>query len=144
MKFDILEKFPNRIKIKKSWINGAGLWAFSNIDIPKDTTIWEYIGKIMNPDDFDNKKSHHDYGFSVYDGKKILFVIDAANKKYWNWTRFINCARNSEEENIYFYQYKKRIFVRTHKKIKAGDELFIWYGKEYGEKLTGIDIYENL
>gem|GEM_PF-2811941 len=36
----------------------------------------------MDPDDFDNKKSHHDYGFSVYDKGKVLFVIDSANKKY--------------------------------------------------------------
>ena len=141
MKFDILEKFPNRIEIKKSWIKEAWLWAYSQINIPKNTTIWEYIGKIINPDDFDNKKSHHDYGFSVYDKWKVLFVIDSANKKYGNWTRYINCARSSKEENVYFYQYKKRIFIKTHKEIKKWDELFVWYGKEYGVKLNGVDIY---
>lgn len=141
MKFDILERFPDWIEIKKSWIEQAWLWAFSRINISKNTTIWEYIGKIMDPDDFDNKKSHHDYGFSVYDGRKVLFVIDSANKKYWNWTRYINCARNSKEENVYFYQYKKRIFIKTHKEIKKWDELFVWYGKEYWVKLNGVDIY---
>ncbi|MEF2175879.1 MAG: SET domain-containing protein-lysine N-methyltransferase [Candidatus Absconditabacteria bacterium] len=141
MKFDLSINNPSRVFIKSSNIEKSGFGAFANQFISKGAVIGEYIGKIIDPKLFDQKRSHTDYGFSVRDGSKVLFVIDAANKKHGNWTRYINCARNRSEENVKFFQYKKRIFVKTLIDIKPGAELLVWYGFEYGEKLLGYNIY---
>lgn len=141
MKFDLSINNPSRVFIKSSNIEKSGFWAFANQFISKWAVIWEYIWKIIDPKLFDQKRSHTDYGFSVRDWSKVLFVIDAANKKHWNWTRYINCARNRSEENVKFFQYKKRIFVKTLIDIKPWAELLVWYWFEYWEKLLWYNIY---
>lgn len=141
MKYDLSIKYPYWIDIRSSTIEKSWLWAFSNDYIFKWSVIWEYIGKIYDPKLFDQKKSHTDYWFSVRQWSKVLFVIDAANKANWNWTRYINCARNRSEENVKFFQYKKRIFVKTLFDIKPWSELLVWYWYEYWEKLLGYNIY---
>lgn len=141
MKLDLSINLPNRIKIWPSSIEKSWLWAFANQFLPKWTVIWEYIGRIVGPKIFDQKKSNTDYWFSVREWQKVLFVIDAANKKYWNWTRYINCARNRAEENVKFFQYKKRIYVKTLYDVKPWAELLVWYWFEYWEKLLWYNIY---
>lgn len=142
MYFDINNKWPKYIDIKQSKILQAWLWAFTNVFIPKNTKIWEYIWKKMLPNDFDNKYSNTDYWFSVRKWHKVLFVIDAANKKFSNWTRYINCPRNKVEENVKFFQYKQKIFVKSLRDIMPWEELLVWYGYEYGEKLLWYNIYD--
>jgi len=53
--------------------------------------------------------------------------------------RFINCARNAEEQNLFSFQYQGNIFFNTIKDILPGTELLVWYGEQY-VKLLGIPI----
>ncbi|CAG2190887.1 PRDM7_9 [Mytilus edulis] len=52
--------------------------------------------------------------------------------------RYVNCARNEDEQNLIAYQYKGQIFYRSFKDIAQGTELLVWYGQDYGKDL-GID-----
>lgn len=140
--FDLSVKWPWWIDIKQSIIEGSGMWAFSKINIKPNLTIWEYIWHIVSSDQFDNKRWYNHHWFSVRKWHKVIFVIDSWNKKHSNWTRYINCARHSNEENLKFFQYKQRIYVKTIKPVKAWEELLIWYGYEYWEKLLWYNIYD--
>lgn len=53
-------------------------------------------------------------------------------------TRYINCARCEEEQNLVAFQYQKQIFYRTCRVISPGRELLVWYGKDYARSL-GIE-----
>ena len=64
--------------------------------------------------------------------------VDAGDVTISNWMRFVNCARNEEEQNLLAFQYKGEIFYRTIKDVSVGTELFVWYGDEYGKEL-GIE-----
>lgn len=76
--------------------------------------------------------------FQIYlDGDPIHF-IDALDKSKSNWMRYVNCARNEDEQNLIAYQYKGDIYYRSFKDIEPGKELLVWYGQDYGKDL-GIE-----
>ena len=77
----------------------------------------------------------------VQDGK-TTHVIDAIDPSQSNWLRFVNCARDEEEQNLLAFQYHGDVYYRVYKEIEAGAELLVWYGDEYGEQL-GIPILSN-
>lgn len=49
--------------------------------------------------------------------------------------RYVNCARDDEEQNLVAFQYHRQIFYRTCQVIRPGCELLVWYGDEYGQEL---------
>ena len=49
--------------------------------------------------------------------------------------RFVNCARNEEEQNMLAFQYRGSIYYRTFKDIHPGEELLVWYGDQYAKEL---------
>lgn len=49
--------------------------------------------------------------------------------------RYVNCARDDEEQNLVAFQYHRQIFYRTYQVIRPGCELLVWYGDEYGQEL---------
>lgn len=76
--------------------------------------------------------------FQIYlDGDPIHF-IDALDRSKSNWMRYVNCARNEDEQNLIAYQYKGDIYYRSFKDIEPGNELLVWYGQDYGKDL-GIE-----
>ena len=52
-----------------------------------------------------------------------------------NWMKFVNTARNEEEQNVFVYQYLGNIYYRTFKSISPASELLGGYGKQYAKKL---------
>ena len=61
--------------------------------------------------------------------------MDAEDTHYANWLRYVNCARNEEEQNLQAFQYQGEIYYRTLRPILPGEELLVWYGEEYGKEL---------
>ena len=49
--------------------------------------------------------------------------------------RYVNCARDDEEQNLVAFQYHGQIFYRTCQVVRLGCELLVWYGDEYGQEL---------
>ena len=49
--------------------------------------------------------------------------------------RYVNCARDDEEQNLVAFQYHGQIFYRTCQVVRSGCELLVWYGDEYGQDL---------
>jgi hypothetical protein len=138
MKFEkyssIGSKPPSYIEIKESTIPKAGQGAFATVDIPTQTTIGEYLGKIYNGKEMENARGA--YLFSVRVKDKEIKIIDGKSKSNSSWVRFVNSPLKYEDGNAHFYQYDQRIFIKTRKPIKKGEEIFAYYGDEYvDEKL---------
>ena len=72
------------------------------------------------------------------DGQR-LYYLDGKDPHSSNWLRFINCARNEDEQNMVGFQYRGQIYYRTFKNIHPGQELLVWYGEEYAREL-GISV----
>lgn len=51
------------------------------------------------------------------------------------FSRYVNCARNEEEQNLVAFQYRGGILYRCCQPIKKGQELLMWYKDDYGKDL---------
>ncbi|KAJ8366290.1 hypothetical protein AAFF_G00363130 [Aldrovandia affinis] len=52
-----------------------------------------------------------------------------------NQRKYVNCARNEEEQNLVAFQYRGSILYRCFKPILPGRELLVRYGEEYAKDL---------
>lgn len=102
----------------------TGLGLFATQPIKKGTKIVRYFGPLL-----DSKKKKHDaienkYLFQLND----RWTIDGSVRK--NVARYINhsCKPNAESD---VNPRKKRVIIRSIKKIEAGDEINYDYGTEY-------------
>lgn len=108
-----------QVVVKRS---SAGLGLFTLEDLEKDDFVIEYTGEKMSTDEADRR------------GGKYLFTLDkntvVDGKGRENTARYINhsCRPNCEAE---IDEDEGRIYIRTRRKIKAGEELTYHYGKEY-------------
>ena len=65
-----------------------------------------------------------------YEGKTLTYK-DASDISQSNWTRFVNCNLDDDKNNLTMTQKFDKIYYRTLRKIKKGEELFVNYGEEY-------------
>lgn len=145
------ENAPKFIEIRQSGIEGAGMGVFAIKKLKKGEKF-EYIGKWLTPEEFEKKRSHKAYIWEIYKEYKkhgktrlsddIIGYVDSGNKRYANWTRFVNCCRNLQEENMKHKQKNNKVYYVVKRDIEPGEELLIWYGPGYGEQL-GITTYNK-
>lgn len=127
----LLEKY---LQVKPSTIPGAGMGLFTTIDIIKNQKIIEYKGRIRTWKEVEDKDGNY-YIFYVNDNH----VIDAQRRKK-SLARYINDARGFRKikgltNNAEFICDGLRVFVYAKKRITAGSEIFVGYGKEYWDIL---------
>lgn len=120
------ETWP-QVQVKRSR-TGLGLFAIE--DIPKDRLIVEYTGERISNEEADRRGGR--YLFAVTD----QLVIDGKGRQ--NKSRYINhaCRPNAQAEHD---ESDDRIYIRSIKKIRAGEEITYDYGREYLEDLIGPD-----
>lgn len=126
----IAKKFPNTkslpdhhfklVKVKRGL---AGLGLFAGEDIKKGEMIIEYIGNILNKEEAEAKVSSQ-YLFEVSRNK----TIDGTPR--WNVARYCNHACE-EAANAESDVKKGRVFIKSIKNIKEGDEIVYDYGEEF-------------
>uniref|UniRef100_A0A8C6Y098 PR/SET domain 7 n=1 Tax=Naja naja TaxID=35670 RepID=A0A8C6Y098_NAJNA len=75
------------------------------------------------------------YSWLITREQNCYSYVDGKNETNSNWMRYVNCARNEEEQNLVAFQYHGEIYYRTCKEIQPHSELLVWYGEEYGKEL---------
>jgi len=45
--------------------------------------------------------------------------------------KFVNCARNTEEQNLVLLQDGDQLYYESCREIIHGEELLVWYGNRY-------------
>jgi len=111
---------PWKLLVKRS---SAGLGLFAGEDIPNDTCVIEYVGRVLPKEEAETSKSR--YLFEISKAKTI------DGKPSLNKAGYINhaCDPNCETEI-----HRGRVFIRAIKSIKTGEELTYDYGEEYIEE----------
>ena len=101
-----------RLITRSSDIHAAG--CFTLEDIPRGTIVLEYTGELITKEEGDRR----------YDGRSFTYLFGVGNGKKvidgHGMAMFINhsCHPNCEIDEV-----DERIFVRTLRKLKAGEEL---------------------
>lgn len=113
--------FPRPTKFKlRVRRSAAGLGLWTEDAIPKNRFVIEYWGKIIS-----DKKADEISGKYIFGLENDKNIAGAARK---NIARYVNhsCRPNCEA-----IMEGTRVFIRSIKKIKPGDELTYNYGKSY-------------
>ncbi|KAG7329459.1 hypothetical protein KOW79_007633 [Hemibagrus wyckioides] len=130
------QTLPPGLEIRKSSIPDAGLGVFNNSDtIPVGAHFGPYQGDMVEREEAMNSS----YSWVIYESKLCEKYIDATSEVHSNWMRYVNCARNDEEQNLVAFQYRGGIMYRCCRPIETGQELSVWYDEEYA-KYAGITL----
>lgn len=127
-----MEQQANELFIQPSTLPGAGMGLFTSVDIPRGTLIIEYLGTVST-------------------WKEVMHDIDNPYLCYVNKNHVINGAPHPEflaryandaagpvridglRNNSFFEIDGTRVFIKATKRIAAGSEIFVNYGKDYWE-----------
>jgi hypothetical protein len=129
-----LGKVPLEFEVKQSkllkakGIDANGL--YSKQPWGKGAILGEYRGKRLTFQRALNKKRNTNYMFDVKRGKKVLFVIDAANKRHSSFLRYANAADYESQQNTQYIQKHGKIYLKALRPIKRGEEILAWYGTQ--------------
>lgn len=118
------------LRVKKSQIPNSGKGLFTTVDIKKSERIVEYKGRLYKWKDI--KYQDHINGYLLFMTSQA--VIDA--RKSRSFGRYANDAAGLSRvdglKNNAEYLYEgKRCYIESKRTIKAGEEIFVAYGREY-------------
>jgi len=122
------------LKVKKSTLPNAGKGLFVKTEFSKGTIVAEYEGRLCKwkdvEDDVDNGYIYH-----INDST----VIDAAESMH-TFGRYANDAAGFQKidgvkNNAKYVEKGKRVFIMATKKIYAGNEVFVSYGRLYWKQV---------
>ncbi|XP_061434460.1 oocyte zinc finger protein XlCOF6-like [Lethenteron reissneri] len=151
---------PQGLTVGASSIAGAGLGVWSNRKkLPKGVMFGPYKGEVSEENPVSEYcwlvsccscrchccslllfLHHHrvcreEAREGIYKNKKDREYVDAHDESKSNWMRFVNCARNEQEQNLVAFQHRGQIYYRTFRAVGAGSELLVWYGEEFAQEL---------
>ncbi|XP_074162925.1 histone-lysine N-methyltransferase PRDM9-like isoform X2 [Sminthopsis crassicaudata] len=123
---------PPGLRIGLSGIPNAGLGVWNEgSNLPLGLHFGPYEGKATE----DDEAANSGYSWMITKGRNSYEYVDGKEESCSNWMRYVNCAREEEEQNLVAFQYQRQIFYRTCRVIRPGCELLVWYGDEYGREL---------
>ena len=133
-----LKELKNMFDTKKyyldrSTIKQAGYGVFTKRDLPAKTRIDEYLGEIIN-DEEGAKRQDKTYFFRVMHKDGNSHIIDALPHEHSNIMKFVNGVKTAQQrkrQNCEAYQRNNKIYYRTIRDVKAGEELLVDYGPTY-------------
>tara|TARA_B110000503_G_C7084327_1_gene386580 strand:- start:392 stop:862 length:471 start_codon:yes stop_codon:yes gene_type:complete len=112
-----------RIQTRRSGVHGKGV--FATADIPKGEIIIEYVGEVISwkkalqRHPHDPKDPNHTFYFHINE-KAVIDALYGGNSSRWiNHSCKPNCEADEQES---------RIFIKSLRKIKIGEELSYDYG----------------
>lgn len=125
------ETFDRQLRVRKSSIPGAGKGLFTSVEILKGGLVTEYKGRLCRWKEVKDQDGYNAYIFKIneswaIDGLRTL----SAKGRYANDARGIRrvagCRNNSE-----YITRGKRCYISATRRIRAGEEVFVDYGRAY-------------
>ncbi|XP_060742579.1 histone-lysine N-methyltransferase PRDM9-like isoform X1 [Tachysurus vachellii] len=127
-----IQTLPPGLEVRKSDVPDAGLGVFNKGDtIPLGAHFGPYEGDLVDKEEAMNSG----YSWVIFRSSQCEKYIDGQREMHSNWMRYVNCARNEEEQNLVAFQYRGGILYRCCQPIKPGQELLMWYKDDYGKNL---------
>ncbi|XP_066208418.1 histone-lysine N-methyltransferase PRDM9-like [Saccopteryx leptura] len=123
---------PPGLRIRPSGIPEAGLGVWNEASaLPVGLNFGPYKGQITE----DEEAGNNGYSWQITKGRNCHEYVDGKDESWANWMRYVNCARDDEEQNLVAFQYHGQIFYRTCRVIRPDCELLVRHDDEYGQKL---------
>ncbi|XP_060771315.1 histone-lysine N-methyltransferase PRDM9-like isoform X2 [Neoarius graeffei] len=133
-----IQTLPPGLEVRKSDIPNAGLGVFNKGEsIPFGAHFGPYEGDLVDREEAMNSG----YSWVIFRSRQCEKYIDGQREMHSNWMRYVNCARNEEEQNLVAFQYRGSILYWCCQPINTGQELLMWYKDDYGKDLGLIFDY---
>ena len=120
-----------RTQVRRSGVHGKGVFALQ--DIPKGERVIEYLGDIISWDEalrrhpHDPEQPNHTFYFHIDDTQVIDGGVNGNSARWFNHCCAPNCESEIEDD---------RVFIRTLRKIRVGEELNYDYRLVIDERYT--------
>nr|XP_023686533.1 histone-lysine N-methyltransferase PRDM9-like isoform X1 [Paramormyrops kingsleyae]XP_023686534.1 histone-lysine N-methyltransferase PRDM9-like isoform X1 [Paramormyrops kingsleyae] len=123
---------PPGLEVRPSSIPGAGQGVFNQGQtVPRGVHFGPYEEEVTGKEEAIDSS----YSWVVCKSKWCEMYVDARRETHSNWMRYVNCARDEEEQNLVAFQHKGGILYRCCKPIAPGQELLVWYAEDYAKDL---------
>jgi hypothetical protein len=141
------KKESDDLIVKTSTIPNSGNGLFAKRDFKKGEIIAYFTGKLIDNDKFDLLKKHFSgYPINHFGGTRGHYLIDLGDKTLDTYdsdclAKYANDiegpAKTNKQNNSTIFSSKKRksAYICATHNIKAGDEIFVSYGKEYWDNI---------
>ncbi|KAI5608087.1 histone-lysine N-methyltransferase PRDM9, partial [Silurus asotus] len=127
-----IQTLPPSLEVRMSDIPGAGFGVFNKGEtIPLGAHFGPFEGDLVDKEEAMNSG----YSWVITRNMQCEKYIDGQREMHSNWMRYVNCARNEQEQNLVAFQYRGGILYRSCQPIKTGQELLMWYKDDYGKDL---------
>ena len=113
---------PLSLSVRRA-VKGMGLGLYAGEDIPSDTCLIEYTGRVISKEE--ETKSRSRYLFTISCSK----TIDGAERA--NIARYINHSCDPNAEAVI---HKGRVYIFSIRPITKGEAISYDYGEEYFEE----------
>ena len=131
---------PQWAVVRRSTIEGAGLGLFAAQEIPAEFELGEYVGKVNRGLEITNPSA---YIWEVkprhprFEGEKIWIDGEEHGTGLLHDTpnnlRYVNAADEEDEINTKMVQREDKVYYRTTRVVRKGEELLMSYGSDYWE-----------
>lgn len=102
--------------------------------IPRGCKFGPLTGKIYRPEEVP-LDAEMKYFWRIYKADKFIHYIDGFDCEMSNWMRHIRPAHGQMEQNLVACQSGTDIFFYTIRPITRGEELLVWYCREFAKRL---------
>ncbi len=121
------------LKVKTSQLPNSGKGLFTTTAIKKGTRIVEYLGEIIDWKEYEKRVERDEDGYLFFVNKK--HCIDAWNTpehlaRYANDAAGLGRVKGLKNNAVYETE-GNRCWIVSTRDIKAGEEIFVSYTKEY-------------
>jgi hypothetical protein len=126
--------------VRRSTIEGAGLGLFAAQEIPAEFELGEYVGTVNRGREITNPSA---YIWEVkprhprFEGEKIWIDGEEHGTGLLHDTpnnlRYVNAADEEDEINTKMVQREDKVYYRTTRRVRKGEELLMSYGSDYWE-----------
>lgn len=111
-----------------------GVWAKEYI--PRGTKFGPLVGNVYKRDEVPSEQSNKNFFWRVYNEHNELdHYVDGYDTSISNWMRYVNPAMSTDVQNLVACQHEGEIYFITIKPIEKDTELFVWYSKDFSERL---------
>ena len=115
---------PPGLEIRPSPVDGLGV--FATRDIPKSHCLGEFVGEEMGHKEFKNKYGN-DIRYCYFQRRTWKYRVAKEKRNFITYMNDGNHGQSENKVNVILKRFK----AYTLRDIKAGEELFLDYGKYY-------------
>lgn len=129
-----ITSLPDNLKFRSRDGNNMISGVMAAEYIPRGCRFGPLTGKIYRAEEVP-ADAEMKYFWRIYKGEKFIHYIDGFDFEKSNWMRHIKPAHGHREQNLVACQSETDIYFYTIRPIERGEELLVWYCREFAKRL---------